>query len=90
MSYCSLVRAEAEADLEQAYHWYEEHRKGLGDDFLLCVEASLGLIQDNPGLCPKIHKEVRRALPRTPIPIWRFLCMAQGHSLCNRGVPLST
>ena len=43
-----LIRPEAEADIEEAYHWYERQRSGLGSDFLLCVEEGLEKIQKNP------------------------------------------
>jgi toxin ParE1/3/4 len=44
MSKTLLVRLEAEEDLNQAYRWYESQRKGLGGDFLLCVEGGLARI----------------------------------------------
>lgn len=36
-----IVRREAEADIDQAFAWYESQRPGLGHDFLLCVEAAM-------------------------------------------------
>lgn len=36
-----LIRPEAEAELNEAYLWYERQREGLGADFLLCFEESL-------------------------------------------------
>ena len=54
----------AEKDISQAYQWYEESRPGLGEDFLLCFEAALSAIQDNPQIFPAVHKDVRRALLR--------------------------
>jgi len=41
------LRPEAEEDVRQAYAWYEEQRAGLGEDFLLCVEAGLATISVN-------------------------------------------
>lgn len=32
---------QAEADLKNTFAWYEEKRKGLGYEFLNCVEAAL-------------------------------------------------
>jgi len=58
------VRPEAESDLREAYRWYEGQRPGLGDDFLLCVDAALSAIQANPLAFPAIHQEVRRVLVR--------------------------
>lgn len=54
----------AEEDVRQAYIWYEEQRAGLGEDFLLCVEAALAAIQGNPHGFPAVHKEARRILLR--------------------------
>ncbi len=35
-------------DLEIAFAWYEKQRRGLGFEFLDCVEASLHNIISNP------------------------------------------
>ncbi|HYA42971.1 MAG TPA: hypothetical protein VEF34_16825 [Syntrophobacteraceae bacterium] len=43
-----IIRPEAEADIQEAYHWYETQREGLGSDFLLCVEDGLEKIKKNP------------------------------------------
>ena len=64
MSRRLIIRPEAEAELAEAYRWYETHRPGLGEDFLLCVDARLASIQRNPALYPTVHKKVRRALVR--------------------------
>jgi plasmid stabilization system protein ParE len=62
---CSLViRPKAKSDLQEAFRWYEEQRKGLGLSFLLCVEAGLESIQENPNLCSIIHGPIRRKLIR--------------------------
>jgi plasmid stabilization system protein ParE len=58
-----IVRAEAEADLAEAYQWYEQQVLGLGGEFLLCVDAVMASIERNPQLYPVVHKGViRRAL----------------------------
>jgi len=59
-----LIRPEAEADIEEAYHWYECQRSGLGSDFLLCVEEGLEKIQKDPEMYPVVHRNVRRLLIR--------------------------
>ena len=60
-----IVRPEAEADLTEAYHWYEDRASGLGSEFLLCVDAVLSSIERNPQLYPVVYKDVvRRALTR--------------------------
>ena len=38
----------ARDDLDLAFSWYERHRRGLGFDFLDCVEAALQSITENP------------------------------------------
>src|SRR3972149_1530585 len=59
-----VFRPEAEAELKEAYQWYENQRKGLGSDFLLCIEAAISSIQRNPEIYPVVYKNVRRALIR--------------------------
>lgn len=64
MSFRLVIRRDAEADLNDAYAWYEEQRIGLGEVFLDTVEAALTDIAANPKLHPVVHQEVRRALIR--------------------------
>jgi hypothetical protein len=45
-----IVRPEAEADLAEAYGWYEQQVRGLGTEFLLCVDAVMASIERNPQL----------------------------------------
>ncbi len=59
-----LVRPEAEADIEETYHWYENRRNGLGSNFLLCIEEGLEKIRKNPEMYPVLHRDVRRLLIR--------------------------
>jgi plasmid stabilization system protein ParE len=64
MKYSVIVRPEAEADLTQAFRWYEKQSKGLGSALLLSVDAAISGIQRNPELYPKVFKSIRRALLR--------------------------
>ena len=64
MSKRLLIEPEAEADLTEAFDWYEAQRSGLGHDFMLCVEAALEAIAERPASFPLIHKHTRRALTR--------------------------
>jgi plasmid stabilization system protein ParE len=59
-----VVRPEAEADLSEAYKWYERQRPGLGDDFLLRIEAALASIQHDPLTYACLYRDVRRKLIR--------------------------
>lgn len=55
---------EAEEDLRSSFSWYESQRTGLGEEFLLCVEAALALVRDNPFLGRRVHERARRILTR--------------------------
>ena len=59
-----IVRPEAEADIAQAFDWYEARVTGLGSEFLLVLDATFNSILRNHLLYPEIHKTVRRALTR--------------------------
>lgn len=57
-----IIRPEAESDIEDAYQWYEAQRKGLGENFLLCVEEALARITRNPVIYSVVYKDIRRIL----------------------------
>ncbi len=38
-------------DIESAFSWYERQRRGLGFEFLDCVEIALKYIVDYPEMC---------------------------------------
>ena len=59
-----IIAPEAEQDLLQAYEWYEDRRRGLGDEFLDCVDACIQGICRMPLLYAKVYEEFRRALLR--------------------------
>jgi plasmid stabilization system protein ParE len=59
-----IIRPEAEAELADAYDWYEERVSGLGSEFLLCVDAALNALQRSPEQFPRVYRTVRRALTR--------------------------
>jgi len=59
-----IVRPEAEAEMTDAFDWYEDRVPGLGSEFLLCVDAVLSAIQRTPQHYPRVHKTARRALSR--------------------------
>lgn len=64
MSLAVLVKPEAEADTREAYTWYEAKRPGLGDEFLLCLEAAIETARREPEACPTVHGAVRRAFTK--------------------------
>ena len=64
MNYRIIIRPEAEDDLIDEYNWYEEQSKGLGFDFLRCIDASLNSIKHYPKMYRKIYKNIHRAFIR--------------------------
>ncbi len=56
--------ARAKDDLDIAFEWYEGQRRGLGFEFLDCVEAAIETIQQMPKLYARHHAHFRRALVR--------------------------
>ena len=64
MAYSLSIRKEAEADIAEAYQYYESCREGLGSDFVLCIEESIARIQKNPRQYKTIYQNAHRALVR--------------------------
>ena len=62
--YRLVFRPEVYDDVKTAYDWYETQRVGLGEDFLLMLEASYATITRTPKAYQKIHLSVRRKLVR--------------------------
>jgi len=74
MTYRLIVRKRAEKHLAEAYAWYENQRAGLGNEWLLCVEARLETVKSNPYLFQVRYKSIRCALvPRFPYGIYYFV-----------------
>ena len=59
-----ILRPEAEAEMADAFHWYEERVSGLGGEFLFCVDAVFNSILRNPPQSPRTHRTARRAITR--------------------------
>jgi plasmid stabilization system protein ParE len=59
-----IIRPEAEADLADAYTWYDRQRKGLGIDLIREVERKLDDLQSLPESFPIVYRDVRRALTK--------------------------
>ena len=64
MKYKLIVRPEAEAELTEAFNWYEDKVTGLGNRFLLSVDAVINSIQREPLQYPIVYKNIRRVLTR--------------------------
>lgn len=64
MSPVLQISREAKRDMLDAFGWYEGQRPGLGEEFLLSVDATLALIGRNPAINAKVRGDARRALTR--------------------------
>ena len=57
-----LMRESAQADLRDAFHWYQDKQPGLGEEFIEAVEAKLKRIESNPHQFPILRGQTRRAI----------------------------
>ncbi|MFQ5598875.1 MAG: type II toxin-antitoxin system RelE/ParE family toxin [Nitrospiria bacterium] len=54
----------ARMDVERAFIWYEKQRRGLGFEWLDCLEAAIQGILRFPKMYPQTHVKFRRSLVR--------------------------
>jgi plasmid stabilization system protein ParE len=59
-----IIRPEADADIADAFDWYESRVRGLGSEFLLVLDAVFNSIIRDHLIYPVVHRNVRRALTR--------------------------
>ncbi len=59
-----VIRPEAEAEMADAFDWYEDRMSNLGSEFLLCLDAVFSAIVRNPEQFPRVHRTAQRALTR--------------------------
>ncbi|SFI78019.1 type II toxin-antitoxin system RelE/ParE family toxin [Planctomicrobium piriforme] len=59
-----IFAVEAEEDLDAAYAWYESRRRGLGEEFLSCIDACIQRIQRMPEAYPRFYENFRRVIVR--------------------------
>jgi plasmid stabilization system protein ParE len=64
MSLPLIITPEAEEDLAEARAWYERKREGLGEQFVLCVEAALDHIRRVPAAAAEVAPGIRRVVVR--------------------------
>ncbi len=62
MIYGVYVRPEAENDILEAALWYEEQKKGLGNDYLNEINRAIKAISETPLIYPSLYKNIRRIL----------------------------
>ena len=57
----------AEADVEEAFQWYEAQRQGLGGAFRHALDIAVAALESNTEAYPVVHRDTRRVLlPRFP------------------------
>ena len=59
-----IMRPVAEAEISEAFRWYEDKSEGLGSEFMRALDAALASIQRNPMAYAVVHKQMRRTLLR--------------------------
>ncbi len=52
--------ARAIADVEGAFEWYEQQRRGLGTEFVAAVLQMVAVVERLPGAGRAVHRDVRR------------------------------
>ena len=60
--YKLIVKPFAEEDAAKAAVWYNNKSDGLGNEFLLALDAKINAIQRNPNHFQVVYKNIRRAL----------------------------
>lgn len=79
------IAPRAEADLKEAFQWYEARSVGLGHEFLRCVEARLNLIARLPQIFRRrgsIHRLAK--IDRFPYAIYFVWEEAEAHVAVRR------
>jgi toxin ParE1/3/4 len=67
----ALFTPEAEADLKEAFEWYEAQRPGLGAAFVRAIEVAAAAIENQPEGYAVVHRNTRRVrLPRFPYALY--------------------
>jgi toxin ParE1/3/4 len=57
-----IIKPFAELDATEAANWYNDKREGLGNEFLLALDAKINAIQRNSSHFQLVYKNIRRAL----------------------------
>lgn len=67
----ALFTASAEADLAEAFGWYEAQRPGLGLAFRHAVDVAVAAAETNPEAYAILHRHTRRVLlPKFPYALY--------------------
>lgn len=78
------IKPSAQADIEDAYMWYEANRENLGSEFLLSLDAAFQAIQSNPEFAGFTFDIIRSAaLSRFPFSVYYLV---ESHQIVVIGV----
>ena len=55
-----IIKPSAELEATDAAIWYNQKRDGLGNEFLLALEAKINAIRRNPKQFIAVYKNIRR------------------------------
>jgi plasmid stabilization system protein ParE len=64
VTYEIIVRREAQAEVQEAFDYYEQKSEGLGFEFMRSLDAALQSVKRNPSAYQEIYKNTRRVLLR--------------------------
>ena len=64
MNWSVIIRPNAEADLLDAWTWYESQRAGLGDELLIEIRTAIRQLETDPERRPFYYRDFRRLLAR--------------------------
>lgn len=64
MTFHLIIRPEADAEVAEAAHWYEERRQGLGNEFLSAFAAATSSLRHNPKMYATVAENARRLVLR--------------------------
>jgi plasmid stabilization system protein ParE len=64
MSLPLVFHPSVQDEVDEAFRWYEQQKPGLGDDFLVALEAVYQRISAMPEIHQVIYRDVRRGLTR--------------------------
>jgi toxin ParE1/3/4 len=57
-----VISDEAQADALNAFSFYEERRRGLGERFRDHLDHAIGSVQRSPERYPEVYRDLRRRL----------------------------
>ena len=64
MRYNLIISQKAEGHIQSAYHWYEQQKNGLGNNFLDAIDIALLSIQSNPMFYSFRRKNIRGCITK--------------------------